>query len=30
MKKIIKHIWQAIVAAKQIRAQAVIAGAHWY
>jgi hypothetical protein len=30
MKKLAKHIWAAIVAAKQIRARAVVAGAHWY
>ena len=30
MKKLLKNIYSAIVAAKQIRARAVIAGAHWY
>jgi len=30
MKKLFNHVWTAIVTAKQIRARAVIAGAHWY
>ena len=30
MKQFIKDIWEAIKLAKEVRAQAVVAGAHWY
>ena len=30
MKKLIDNLWSAIKAAKEVRAKAVIAGAHWY
>lgn len=30
MKQFIKDVWEAIKIAKEVRAKAVIAGAHWY
>jgi hypothetical protein len=30
MKQFIKNCWEAIKLAKEVRAKAVIAGAHWY
>lgn len=30
MKKFLKDCWEAIKLARDVRAKAVIAGAHWY
>jgi hypothetical protein len=30
MKRLFNSIWDAIKTAKEVRAKAVIAGAHWY
>lgn len=30
MKHFIKDLWEAIKLAKEVKAKAIIAGAHWY
>ena len=30
MKQFIKDVWEAIKLAQEVKAKAVIAGAHWY